>query len=103
MKSKTLPWKTIKRIEFSKEDSYLSMKCLENRFVVACEQINKKILDPCNAKEHYQWFIRKKNTKSVKQLKMIIYQPNNFVNPNIIDIKSVITEHPKFHINYAWL
>ena len=27
----------------------------------------KKIPDPCNAKEHYQSFVRKKNTKSVKQ------------------------------------
>ena len=30
-------------------------------------QIDRKITDPCNAKEHYQSFVRKKNTKSVKQ------------------------------------
>ena len=37
------------------------------RFVVACKQINKKIPDLRNAKEHYQSFARKTNTKSGKQ------------------------------------
>ena len=54
-----------------------------------------KISDRRNAKEHYQSFIRKKNRKSVKQSKIITFQPKNFENPNIIDIKPVITEHPK--------
>ena len=48
-----------------------------------------------NAKEHYQSFIRKKNTKLVKQLKLITYHPKTFETANIADIKSVITEHPK--------
>ena len=30
-------------------------------------KLTEKIPDPCNAKEHYQWFVRKKNTESVKQ------------------------------------
>ena len=51
--------------------------------------------DPRNAKEHYQSFIRKKNTKSVKQSEIITYQPKTFENRNIADIKSVITKHPK--------
>ena len=55
----------------------------------------EKIPDPRIAKEHYQSFIRKKNTKSAKQLEIITYQPKTFENPNIVDIKSVITEHPK--------
>ena len=55
----------------------------------------KKNTDPCNFKEHYQAFIRKKNTKSVKQSEIITYQPKTFENPNIADIKSAITEHPK--------
>ena len=37
-------------------------------------------------------FIRKKNTKSVKQSEIITYQPKTF---DTVDIKSVITEHPK--------
>ena len=40
-------------------------------------------------------FIRKKNRKSVKQWEIINFQPNTFKNPNNVDIKSVITEHPK--------
>ena len=53
----------------------------EKRFIIACKQINRKIPDPCIAKEHYQslndikvWvFFRKKNnnTESVKQSKNI--------------------------------
>ena len=31
-----------KRISFSKENSYYSMKRLKKRFIVACEQINRK-------------------------------------------------------------
>ena len=50
----------------------------------------------CNAKENYQSLIRKKNAKSVKQLKIITYQPNTFENPNIVDIKSVIKEQQTF-------
>ena len=35
----------------------------------------EKIPDLCNAREHYQSFISKKNTKSVKQLEIITYEP----------------------------
>ena len=56
----------------------------------------EKIPDPRNAKEHCQSFIRKKNnTKSVNQLKVITYEPKTFEIPNIVDIKSIITEHQK--------
>ena len=55
----------------------------------------KKNTDPCNSKEHCQSFIRKKNTKSIKQSEIITYQPKTFENSNIADIKSAITEHPK--------
>ena len=63
--------------------------------LLLANELIEKIADPCNAKEHYQSFIRKKNTKSVKLSEIIIFQPKNFENPNIVDIKSVITEHPK--------
>ena len=55
----------------------------------------ENIPDPCNAKEHYQSYIGKKNIKSVKQSKIITYQPKPFENPNIVGIKSVIAEHGK--------
>ena len=52
-----------KRIGFSKENNYYSMKRFKERFIVARKQINKKLPDPRNAKEHYQQFIRKKTQK----------------------------------------
>ena len=55
----------------------------------------EKIPHPRKAKEHYQSFIRKKNTKSVKQSQIITYQPKTFDKANIVDIKSVITKHSK--------
>ena len=63
--------------------------------LLLANKLIEKIPDSRNAKEHYQSFIRKKNTKSVKQSKIITYQPKTFENPNLVDIKSVITEHPK--------
>ena len=39
--------------------------------------------------------IETKNTKSLKQSKVITYQPKTFENPNIVDKKSIITEYPK--------
>ena len=59
------------------------------------KKLTEKIPDLCNAKEHYQSFIRKKNTKSLKQSEIISYQPKNLKNTNIVDIKSVIIEYPK--------
>ena len=46
--------------------------------------------DPLNAKEHYQSFIRKKNTKLVKQSEIITYQPKTFQNPNNVDINLLL-------------
>ena len=68
----------------------------KERFIVAWKQINrKKMPNPGNVKEHYQSFVRKKNTKSVKQSKVITYQPKTFQNWNIVDMKSIITDHRK--------
>ena len=43
--------------------------------------------------------MRRKNRKSVKQSKIIAYQPKPFENRNPVDIKSVITEHSKISHN----
>ena len=66
-----------KQIGFSKENSYYLMKRLkrEDLLLLANKFIEKKNPDPRNAKEHYQSFLRKKNGKSVKQSKIIMYQP----------------------------
>ena len=58
-------------------------------------KIIETIPDPGNVKEHYQSFIRKKNTKQVKQSKISACQPKTFENPNIVDITSIITEPSK--------
>ena len=58
--------------------------------------------DPRNVKERYQSFIRKENTKSVKQSEIITYHPNTFENPNIVDIKFVITELLKTSKAISW-
>ena len=50
-------------------------------------KLTEKVPDPFNAKERYQSFIINKNT--------ITYQPKTYENPNVVDMKSVITEHPK--------
>ena len=52
----------------------------------------EKIHDPCNGKQHCQSILRRKNMKLVKQSEIITYQPKFF---DTVDIKSVITEHPK--------
>ena len=59
------------------------------------KKLIEKIPDPRDAKEHYQSFIWKKNRKLIKQSKIITYQPETFENSNIVDIKSIITEHPE--------
>ena len=64
---------------------------LANKFI-------EKIPDPRNTKQHYQSFLRRKNMKSVKQSKIITYQPKTF---DIVDIKLVITEHPKTSHNLS--
>ena len=86
MNSKILSLKTVnKRVEFVKEKGFYSLKLLKKkRFVLACGQINRKILDPRNAKEHYQSFIRKKKTKSLQQSEITTYQPKIFENPTLL-------------------
>ena len=63
--------------------------------MLLANKLIEKIPDPCNAKEHYQSFIIKKNKKSVKRSEITTYQPKTFENPNIVQIKSIITEQPK--------
>ena len=75
--------------------TFIQWNVWKKLLLLLASKLIEKIPDPCNTKEHYQSFIREKNTKSVKQAKVITYQPKTFKNPNIIDMKSVITKHPK--------
>ena len=57
-----------KIIRFSEENSYYSMKRLNKKdLLLLANKLVENLPFPCNAKEHYQSFVRKKNTKSVKQ------------------------------------
>ena len=80
-----------KQIEFFKESSNFQW----NDLLLLTTKLTVKLPDPRNAKEHYQSFIRKKNTKLVKQSEIITQLPKTFENSNIVDIKSVIIAHPK--------
>ena len=54
MKSETLSLKTIiKRIGFSKENSYYSMEHLKKKLLLLANKLIEKTPDPINAKKHY--------------------------------------------------
>ena len=60
------------------------MERLKKKMRLYANKLIEKIPDPRNGKEHYQSFIRKKTTKSVKQSEIITYQQKTFENPNIV-------------------
>ena len=53
------------------------------------------LLKKAVAKECYNSYLKRKNTKSVKRSKIITQQLQAIESPSITDIKSVILEHPK--------
>ena len=68
-----------KRIGFSNGNRHYSMKCLKKKdLLLLANKLVEKIPDPCNAKEHYQSFTRKKNRKPVKQSEIVTYPPKTF-------------------------
>ena len=82
MTSEILSMKTHKQIGFSEEDSYCSLKHQNKKdLLLFANKLVGKVPDPCNAKEHYESFLRKKNRKSVKQSEIITYQPKTFSKP----------------------
>ena len=63
--------------------------------LLLANKLIEKIADPSNAKEYYNSYLKRNNTKLAKRSKIITQQLKALENPNIIDIKSVIIEHPK--------
>ena len=85
-----------KRIGFLRKEVFIQWNTWKKKdLLLLANKLIEKIPDPPNAKEHYQWFIRKKNKKSIKQSEIITYQLKTFENPNTVDTKSVITCNPK--------
>ena len=70
------------------------MRTIFFSFLLATK-LTRKIPDPRNAKENYQSFLRKKNTRLVKRSKIITQQPRSLESPKTISIKLVLIEHPK--------
>ena len=62
-------------------------------------KLTETISDSSNAKEHYNSYLKRKNTKSVKQ-KIITQQPKTFENPNIVDKNQLLLNIQKIHINF---
>ena len=55
------------------------MKCLKKKDLsLLTNKLIERIPDARNAKDHYHSFIRKKIRKSIKQSKVITYQPKMF-------------------------
>ena len=91
MKLETLTLKTIiSKLDFLKKTVIIQWNTTGKDLQFFATKLTEKILDLGNAKEHYQLFIRKKNTKLVKQSRIITQQPKMFEKPNIVDIKSII-------------
>ena len=96
MKSKSLSLKTIiNELDFLKNQLEFSEKLDYKDLLLLANKLTKNIPDPRNAKEHFQSLIIKKNRKSVKQSEITTYKPKTLQILSIVDIKSVITEHPK--------
>ena len=98
MNSKILSLETIiNELDFLKKRVIIQRNAWKKKkdSLLLANKLMENILDPRNAKEHCQSFLVKKNRNSVKQLEIITYQPRTFQNPEIVDIKLVITEHPK--------
>ena len=62
-----------------------------------------KIPYPRNAKQHYQSFIKRKNRKSVKQLKVITDQPKTFESQMLLILKQLLQNIQKLRMNYPKL
>ena len=83
-----------KRIGFSEENNYLFNEKFEGkRFIVACKQVNRKYTWSSQCQRALSIIYKKEKHKTSKTIKN--NQGKTFENPNIVDIKSTITEHPK--------
>ena len=75
MNSDTLSLKNItNELGLLKKDVIVQRNAWKKDLLLLANNLNEKLLDSCNAKEHCESFIRKKTTKSVKQSELITYQ-----------------------------
>ena len=68
MNPETLSLKAIvNKLDLLKKKNLIQWNNWKKDLFLFATKLIEKILDPRNAKEHYQSFIRRKNTKSVKE------------------------------------
>ena len=80
---KTLFLKTfINKWNLLKKTYYLLKHQKKKDLQLFATKLAERIPDPCNAKEHYQSFLRKKNTKPVKRSKIVNQQAKLTESPN---------------------
>ena len=85
-----------RQIGFSKENSYCLMKHQKKKdLLLLATKLTEKIPDVSNAKKYYKSYLKRKNTKFIKQSNIITQQAKTTENLNIVDIKAVIIEHSK--------
>ena len=73
MHSDTLSLKTIRtKLDFLKKTGVIQWNIRKKNQQLFATKLTEKIPDPRNAKKHYQSFLGKENTKSVKQSKIIL-------------------------------
>ena len=72
-----------RQVWFSKENSYYSMKCQKKKDLLLLAIILiEKIPDATNAKQNYQSYLKRKNTKLVRRSNIRI--PNNYSTPKLL-------------------
>ena len=81
---------TTKELDFLKKAVIIQWNAWKKDCLLVTYKLIEKVPNFRNAKEHYQPLIRKKSRKSVKQSKIITYQPKSYENLNNVDVKSVI-------------
>ena len=83
--------------ELSISENYYKLlnKAVKKYLLLLPTEWIEKIADPSNAKEYYISYLKKKKTKLIKWSKITTQKQKTFENPNIVDIKSVITEYQK--------
>ena len=68
-------WHYYRQTGFLKENGYYSIKYQEKKDLILLAAKTEKIPDATNAKQYYYTFLKNKNKKSVKRLKILTQQP----------------------------
>ena len=86
----------INELNLLKKEDVIQWSVWKKDLLLLARELTEKIPDPRNAKEHWHSFINTEKHKISKTIRNnYLSLPKTFENPNIFDIKQVITEHPE--------